>query len=203
MFDALEGGAEGVESALAELRRVLRPGGTIVVVVSTPAFTVEAWPRKELLRLGLSRAAERFARWLDRRNDRVVVRDEDAWLAAFGRVGLTVERRAYPLSGRLARRQSWLALMRGGDLPRRLGWGGVARVQGHVQGALLRLLGAGPLRRENGREEALRRRDARYLLLVARKPAASTTAVPAVPPLSQQEQVRVERHRRAAGARGS
>ena len=85
VLNAFEGGAEAVGRALLELRRVLRPGGTAVVVVSTPAFTAEAWPRKALLRLGLRRAAERFTRWLDRRNDHAVVRDEDAWTAAFER----------------------------------------------------------------------------------------------------------------------
>lgn len=200
VLSSFEGGTGGVERAVAELHRVLRPGGTAVVVVSTPAFTAEAWPRKALLRLGLRGAAERFARWLDRRNDHFVVRDEDAWVAAFERAGLPVETRRYVLSGRLARRQSWLALVRGGDLPRRLGWDGVARVQGRVQGPLLRLLGAGPLRREDGREEALRRRDARYLLLVARKPAVGTTAVPTVPLEQRRGDVRAESRRRAVGA---
>ena len=170
------------------------------MVVSTPAFTAEAWPRKALLWLGLSGAAERFARWLDRRNDHAVVRDEDAWAAAFEQAGLPVETRRYVLSGRLARLQSWLALVRGGDLPRRLGWDGVARMQGRVQGPLLRLLGAGPLRREDGREEVLRRRDARYLLLVARKPAVGTGGTPTVPSEPRQEEALAERCWHVAGA---
>ena len=173
VLSSLLGGPEALERAAAELGRVLRPGGVALVAVATTAFAGEAWAPKALLRLGLAGAAGRFGRWMNERNDHYHLHDEAGWTGLLARAGLEVEACRYPLTGSLVRLQSWVAAVPGADLPRRLGWRAAERLEAGVVGGLLSALGGRAARAEAERPDAERRAEARYLLLVARRPSAA------------------------------
>src|SRR4051794_35037938 len=105
------------------------------------------------------------------RNDHYHLQDEGGWTGLLARAGLEVEACRYPLTGGLVRLQSWIAAVPGADLPRRLGWRAAERLEAGVVGGLLAALGGRAAAAEARRPDAGRRMKARYLLLVARRPA--------------------------------
>jgi SAM-dependent methyltransferase len=170
VLSSFEGnGSSGLEGALAEVRRVLRPGGRLVCSVATPAFVAGTMLYRLARRLGWNELAARIEARISRRNDHTVILERADWVALLERGGLEVEV-CRPIMGRgHADLYRWLALVRGGDLTRRLGLARLGPVQGAVQAQLLRLTIGRPFVKEIERLERDDRDRASFLLLVARK----------------------------------
>src|SRR4051794_14011743 len=162
-------GPAGVGRALAEGHRVLRPGGRLVCSVATPAFAADAALYRLARRLGRGELAGRIEARISRRNDHTVILDRAGWVELLERAGLRVEA-CQPVTGRgYAALYRWLALVRGGDLTRRLGLTRLAPAQGAAQARLLRLTIGRPFAEEIERLERADPDRASFLLFVARK----------------------------------
>jgi SAM-dependent methyltransferase len=162
-------GGDGLRRSLAEVRRALRPGGRFVCCVATPAYAANATSVRLARRLGRERLAHRVEAWIDRRNDHTVVLGRGDWEKLLREAGLGVEACRPVLARGCAAMHSWLTLLRGADLPRRLGSTGVAPLQAAVQARLLRLtLGRG-FAAEAERTGSSGTTGAGFLLFTARK----------------------------------
>ena len=159
----------GLATAIAEMARILRPGGRAVFIVGTPSFTRNLAAYQVLSTLRLQDRAERYAVWVNRRNSHTVLLTEPEWVGLIEQAGLAVLQRRYLMTGRDARLLSWAAPVRGTDLPRRLGLPG-ARLQGTAQARLLAALLGRRFIHEVSRAPEERRKDAGFLFLVCSKP---------------------------------
>lgn len=164
------GGIEGLRAAIAEMARILRPGGHAVFIVGTSHFTKNLVAYRLLTRLGWQERAERYAAWVNRRNSHTVLLDEAEWAALLEEAGLKVMQRRYLLTRRDARLLSWTAPIRGTDLPRRLGLPGADRLQGAMQARLLQAVLGKAFQDAVSRPPDERRADASFLFLVGTKP---------------------------------
>jgi SAM-dependent methyltransferase len=165
-------GPAGLGRALAEVRRVLRPGGLFVCCVATPAYAANATSVRLARRLGRGGLARRVEAWIDRRNDHTVLLDREGWEDLLRGAGLRVEACRPVLARGYAGMHRWLALLRGADLPRRLGLAAAAPAQAAAQARLLRRALGGAFAAEAERMSGADAERAGFLLLVARKAAS-------------------------------
>lgn len=102
---AEEGDAAG--RALAEVRRVLRPGGRFVCALATPRAPENLLGTALLRRLGARGLAARYVRWSNRRSDETLLLAAGAWEERLRSAGFQAERDPLLLhtgSGPMARR---------------------------------------------------------------------------------------------------
>jgi SAM-dependent methyltransferase len=81
-----------LDGVLAEIARVLKPGGTLFFTVPNPGYRTELSLPRFLIRLGLHRAARAYAdyfMWMSRTRNMMY---EAEWTERLARVGLVVER---------------------------------------------------------------------------------------------------------------
>lgn len=162
-------GVEGVKRTLAEIHRALRPGGHFVCSVATPAFVANTAAFRLARRLGCDGLACRIEARISRRNDHTLVLDRTAWVGLVERAGFRLEA-CRPIAGRgLAELYRWLALVKGGDVTRRLGLTGLAPAQGAALAQLLRLTIGGTFAAEIERLERGDPAELSFLLLVSGK----------------------------------
>jgi len=83
---------DDLEAALAEIRRVLRPGGRFVFGVPAPTFGPYLAGARVAQAVGWARGAEAYARWFHRHSAHHHVHDADDWRARLQRHGFVVER---------------------------------------------------------------------------------------------------------------
>jgi SAM-dependent methyltransferase len=80
---------DGVDRALAEICRVLRPGGTLLTTVPTPRWESDG-PLPLLRRLGLAALSDRMNDVLRKMWHHVTVEDQEGWRTRLGRAGMTL-----------------------------------------------------------------------------------------------------------------
>ena len=107
----LGGDLHGLDRALAEIHRILRPRGALLAGVGTPQFTANLMLARLLRSLGARAGAEAYARSVNRRHDHTVLLDVADWEERFARAGLTVERRAFFGRPAHADGYAWLCLL--------------------------------------------------------------------------------------------
>lgn len=138
-------------AALAEIRRVLRPGGWLLATVPAPQFHRHRFPVYLLRTLGCAGAAARSCRAYDRRWGQRHFHDASAWSGLLAATGLALEDCKSYFDARGMRCWStWFAL-------HQAGWGRF------TCGALLRRLLPPGSRRAGGFARAMARRLARHL----------------------------------------
>jgi len=79
------------EAALAEMARVLRPGGRLILSVPTDRFEANFLIPALLRSVGLRGAAERYARWFRAKQKHYWLLSREEWIATVERAGLRVE----------------------------------------------------------------------------------------------------------------
>jgi SAM-dependent methyltransferase len=80
---------DGVDRALDEICRVLRPGGTLLTTVPTPRWESDG-PVPALRRLGLDGLSDRMNEVLRRMWHHVTVEEREGWRARLARAGMTL-----------------------------------------------------------------------------------------------------------------
>lgn len=80
---------DGIDLALAEICRVLRPGGVLLTTVPTPRWESDG-PLPVLRRLGLDGLSERMNDLLRRMWHHVTVEEQEEWRARLARAGMTL-----------------------------------------------------------------------------------------------------------------
>ncbi len=106
----LHGISPGYDLALAEIGRVLAPGGRLGMSVATPRFTTALLANKWLNHLGFQRLAASYSRRTNVRNGHQALGYLTTWQQAIERVGLELERHIYYFSSNEAAWWSLLAL---------------------------------------------------------------------------------------------
>lgn len=86
------------ESLVAEVARVLVPGGKFVFSVMNDRFTGMLFSVRMLLRLRLEKPAQTYGRWWNRKAAHYRLESPEAWKARLARHGLKVESHTYYLS---------------------------------------------------------------------------------------------------------
>jgi SAM-dependent methyltransferase len=159
----------GHDQAIAELARVLKPNGQLVMTVPTPRFTTLLLPVRILRQLGLRSLAERYTRAVNRRHGHRTLQSREEWQKELERAGLSVEDHAHYFSRREAIWWSILA-MRPFQFSAFLRYlpGFVQRIAIAVTETMVRSLPEG---------RPIPQQEAGYLLIVARKLAAPVEPV--------------------------
>lgn len=80
---------DGIDLALAEIRRVLKPGGALLTTVPTPRWESDG-PLPVLRRLGLDGLSERMNDVLRRMWRHVTMEEQEQWRARLARAGMTL-----------------------------------------------------------------------------------------------------------------
>ncbi len=80
---------DGIDQALAEICRVLTPGGTLLTTVPTPRWESDG-PLPVLRRLGLDGLSERMNDVLRRMWHHVTLEEQEGWRARLERAGMTL-----------------------------------------------------------------------------------------------------------------
>ena len=80
---------DGIDRALSEIHRVLRPGGTLLSTVPTPRWESDG-PLPVLRRLGLDGLSDRMNDVLRGMWHHVTVEEEEGWRARLARAGMTL-----------------------------------------------------------------------------------------------------------------
>jgi SAM-dependent methyltransferase len=91
-----------IESTVAEIARVLRPGGTFACTVIGERFSEFLTDEKSWRRLGLARAHRAYLEWFNRKSVHFHFDSPAVWKARFERAGLEVKSWRYYLSPRAA-----------------------------------------------------------------------------------------------------
>jgi SAM-dependent methyltransferase len=81
-----------LDTTLAEIARVLRPGGLFVATVISDRFSDFFIPPGPWTRLGLSRVRDAYVRWFNRKARHFHLDSPQTWIARLARAGLSVER---------------------------------------------------------------------------------------------------------------
>jgi SAM-dependent methyltransferase len=81
----------GHELALAEVARILVPGGQFVMTVPTPEFTDNLVPKRLFDRLGLHRLSVWYSNGMNKRNGHRKLQGFEVWQKELEQVGFTVE----------------------------------------------------------------------------------------------------------------
>ncbi len=92
-----------IESTIAEISRVLKPGGTFACTVVGERFSEFLTDARAWRRLGLSGAHRAYLAWFNRKSVHFHFDPPQVWKDRFERVGLEVRRWRYYLSPRAAR----------------------------------------------------------------------------------------------------
>ncbi len=87
-----------LEAALAEIARVLRPGGRLVTTVPSPYLEEMLLGGRVLTRLGLSSLAKRYRRWFQTASRHYHLYDVDRWAALLAQCGLRLTAHRYYMS---------------------------------------------------------------------------------------------------------
>ena len=95
VLSSFHGGDGGLDTALAEVRRVLRPGGALLASVATPRFSENLTLRHALNGVGARAAAQAYVQRVNRHHDHTVLLDAAGWEQRLAAAGLTVERRTF------------------------------------------------------------------------------------------------------------
>ena len=166
----LGGDLRGLDRALEEIHRILRPRGVLLAGVGTPQFTSNLMLARMLSRLGARAGADAYARSVNRRHDHTVLLDVAAWEERLARAGLVVERRAF--FGRPAHSDgyAWLCLLNPLALLKFARSPALAAKAGRGFDAALHERLAATLRRQPV-DDARGADDAGFAVLLARRPA--------------------------------
>lgn len=81
-----------LDAALAEMARVLRPGGALVITVVGERFADSLFWPQALRRLGLESAARAYGRWFNRISYHFNTLSKAEWTARLGEAGFHVEK---------------------------------------------------------------------------------------------------------------
>jgi SAM-dependent methyltransferase len=92
-----------IDATIAEIGRVLRPGGVFACTVIGERFSEFLTDARSWRRLGLSRAHRAYVAWFNRKSVHFHFDPPDVWRARFERAGLEVKRWRYYLSPPAAR----------------------------------------------------------------------------------------------------
>jgi len=92
-----------IDSTVAEIGRVLKPGGLFACTVIGERFSELLMDARAWRRLGLGRAHRAYLEWFNRKSVHFHFDPPDAWKRRFERAGLHVERWRYYLSPGAAR----------------------------------------------------------------------------------------------------
>ena len=92
-----------IDRTIAEIARVVRPGGVFACTVISEQFSELLTERRAWDRLGLARAREAYLAWFNRKSIHFHFDSPRVWSERFERAGFTVRRWRYYLSPRAAR----------------------------------------------------------------------------------------------------
>jgi SAM-dependent methyltransferase len=92
-----------IDATVAEIGRVLAPGGTFACTVVGERFSEFLTDARVWRALGLSRAHRTYLDWFNRKSVHFHFDSPPVWIARFERAGLSVQRWRYYLSPRAAR----------------------------------------------------------------------------------------------------
>ncbi len=159
--------ADTADRALAEVRRVLRPGGRFVCSLATPRAPENLLGTVLLRRLGAGRLADRYVRWSNRRNDETLLLGAAAWEEKLHAAGFEVEDARRFFTPAQARWHAALSLLDGFALAGAAGGRPLRRVLGRPALAGLAMLLGAALRRTPPLPRGSGRGDAGCVLIVA------------------------------------
>ncbi len=158
----------GVDVALAEIYRVLRPGAILALAVALPRFNENLAIADLLRRAGARSLLAAYVRRVNRRHSHTCLIEPALWREKLERTGFVIDGHLSFLTRREARWYGMLHLARGFPLLRLLPDGRVRRGVVGLEAALFRRILAGAPTRPPEQEAS----EAGFSLWLARKPAS-------------------------------